>query len=397
MFYSIVSLSGASVIDDDGTAEDRDIEGDGGGSRTASSIASITTAERLPPQKPQGEFSVVMTFDGESFCLVCDTKKQLDELREGFKTTQARMPASSSHPSRADVEAALMSPSPSCGLNPREGLIETLTANLTRDRVAGTAGTAGRQQWMKELDTTATELQPLKRSLVLSKLLRTWFVVAIKPSNVEEAALVEATETYRWNEETGQMDVVLKYYDAALKTRTMQRVAWIANPSTMTEWRVMSKYQGGVSIVTPHMIIACAHDYTYWMLGDRHRTSLKILSSTPTLKPAELAELKARAIECGYSNIEHELKELVGGVFGGQPAQEAQWTRNCLTLKSVGAATAGTFSSKRASSNVDELDAPTKAPPPHAVACVGAPDKGPAGRASEDTDESVHAHMHMRP
>jgi len=102
----------------------------------------------------------VMTFDGESFCLVCDTKKQLDELREGFKTTQARMPASSSHPSRADVEAALMSPSPSCGLNPREGLIETLTANLTRDRVAGTAGTAGRQQWMKELDTTATELQP---------------------------------------------------------------------------------------------------------------------------------------------------------------------------------------------------------------------------------------------
>ena len=44
--------------------------------------------------------------------------------------------------------------------------------------------------------------------------------------------------------------------------KTENRVAWIANPTTMADWRLQSKFSG-VTIVVPYLIIACEDEYSY--------------------------------------------------------------------------------------------------------------------------------------
>lgn len=147
----------------------------------------------------------VLHLGRERFRLTCATVKQMQSLKTAFADASDRLTDLHRESSAAD--------------DARDELIDLIKDSLTTDRMNG-APTTARPAWMNQLDADASQLHPLKRALELSKLLGTWYVVAVKPLNRVEESFTDATESYVWNSETGQISMTLAYNEGVSGTCT---------------------------------------------------------------------------------------------------------------------------------------------------------------------------------
>lgn len=133
-----------------------------------------------------------------------------------------------------------------------------------------------------------------------------WYVMANKPTPFEKGAH-NASDAYEWvDEKKGKLKVTFQYNDKSFDgpLKTMYQKGTIYNKETQAEWRVAPIVLGmKMPVSLPYIIIECADDYHYCVVGYPDRSYLWILS--PDWRWGQTDEYKTVFQRCvdvhGYS------------------------------------------------------------------------------------------------
>ncbi len=143
---------------------------------------------------------------------------------------------------------------------------------------------------------TPEELQTVKQ-IEIPKYMGDWYVIANIPLPLE-GDLVNAIESYSWNEKENRIDINYrgrkKSVDGELKTYPQK--GFIYDKKTNAEWRVQFIWPLKFS----YLIQEIADDYSYTIVGVPSKKYLWIMGRKPTMDEKTYKMLVAKAQNLGY-------------------------------------------------------------------------------------------------
>ena len=141
------------------------------------------------------------------------------------------------------------------------------------------------------------KLSAMTGSIDLSQFMTKWYVMANIPTFVEIDTR-NCIETYTWNEKTKRIGVFFEYTTKYGEYSTMRQYGTIKNSPVDTHWGVNPQV---CCVYLPldldYLIIDCAEDYSYSMVGVPDRSYLWIMTK---LKPRQI---KAKTAEAYLSSV----------------------------------------------------------------------------------------------
>jgi dehydrogenase/reductase SDR family protein 12 len=154
-------------------------------------------------------------------------------------------------------------------------------------------------------------LQAMKKPIELEKFMGKWYVISCIPTYFEKGVR-NSVEEYVWDEKRGIVKVSFRYNkQGSQKESEVKQHAAIVNKETNTEWSLNPKFGVYLPLKLPYLIIDCADDYSYSVIGYPDRAHIWVLSREPTLDRVVYDGILARAEADGYDletlvEIEHD-------------------------------------------------------------------------------------------
>lgn len=156
---------------------------------------------------------------------------------------------------------------------------------------------------------TEIPLRELPRPIRIEDFMGKWYVQCGKFTTFEHGSR-NGTEHYRWTGD--KVEVAYRYTDAKGKPGELLQRAKIVNTETNTHWAISPKLGPFyVPLGISYLVLHCAEDYSYTVIGVPNRSYLWVMSRTGQMDPRDLEVCLACAKQCGYDldgleYIEHD-------------------------------------------------------------------------------------------
>lgn len=198
-----------------------------------------------------------------------------------------------------------------------EAEVDLMCANLEsaangRPEEAWRTETAAKYPLTERLRATTTPID-------LQKFMGRWHVIGVIPTYFEQGAS-NCVENYAWDAENERVDVTFTYKKANGSAGEILQRASIVNGSN-TEWSLAVKALiGYIPVGMAYLVLYCAEDYSWTIIGVPDRKYLWIMSRTVELPHTTFIEALRKAYDMGF-DIGQVVKVQHDATFEDVPAQ----------------------------------------------------------------------------
>jgi dehydrogenase/reductase SDR family protein 12 len=149
-------------------------------------------------------------------------------------------------------------------------------------------------------------LQASTRPIEMKQFMGRWFVIGVIPTYFEQGAS-NCIEDYVWDDAEQRVDVSFTYTKPNGAPGEILQRAKIANAPTNTEWSLAVKsFIGYVPVPAGYLVLHCAEDYSWTIVGLPDRTNVWIMARTTFMAHETYIEALRIAQGLGF-----DMKELV--------------------------------------------------------------------------------------
>jgi len=188
-----------------------------------------------------------------------------------------------------------------------DAMMKNLDAWANGRRPDDLVGSAQRQE--KARVASESLLEAMERPIDVKKFMGKWYVAANIPTFYDRDT-VNGTEEYEYDEETKYITVTFTCANKEDKTTTstlLQR-ALVANDAG-TQWDLYPKFGVFLPLSIAYLIIDCAEDYSWCIVGVPNRAYVWLMTRTYTPDKSLVEEMVKKTQVLGYDISQLEYQE----------------------------------------------------------------------------------------